>query len=128
MNVSFEGHNIDVLPEWKRQIEDRLAEWSDPRDPVIKARCSVSYKATEIPPAETSLVVTLRGRQIVVTKRGEHVDAALKQVIDTCKREIRQFYDLRSNHRPKVVTPELGEEVVLEAEAEELVLEEELEA
>ncbi len=101
MHVSFEGHNVDVLPEWKQHLTERLGELSDPRDPVINARCSVSYKASEIPPAESSLVVSLRGKQIVVTKRAEHVDAALKLTLDIAKREIRQFYEQRSDYRPK---------------------------
>ena len=101
MNVTVEAQNIVLSPEWKRQVESRLSDLSDPRDPVIKARTICSYHQSQHPPAEVNLVVNLRGKNIVINKRGEHVDAALKKALDTVKREIRQFYDLRIAHRAK---------------------------
>jgi ribosome-associated translation inhibitor RaiA len=99
MHVTLEAQNVDLAPHWKQQLEERLEAWSDPRDPVISARSIVAYKPTEVPPAEVSLVVNLRGQTVVVTKRGETVDAVLKVVMDRAKREIRQHYAQRSDHR-----------------------------
>ena len=101
MNITVEAQNIVLSPEWKRQVVSRLSDLSDPRDPVIKARTICSYHQGQHPPAEVNLVVNLRGKNIVVNKRGEHVDAALKKALDTVKREIRQFYDLRIAQRAK---------------------------
>lgn len=103
MNVTLEAQNVDLAPHWKQQLEERLEALSDPRDPVISARSIVHYKPAEVPPAEVSLVVNLRGRSVVVTKRGETVDAALKVVMDCVKREIRQHYSQRSDHRVRGV-------------------------
>ncbi|MBN1945094.1 MAG: HPF/RaiA family ribosome-associated protein [Bradymonadales bacterium] len=105
MNITVEALNIELSPEWKRRVESRLRNLSDPQDPVINARTICSYHQGQQPPAEVNLVVNLRGKNIVITKRGEHVDAALKKALDTLKREIRQFYDLRIADRGRVATP-----------------------
>jgi ribosome-associated translation inhibitor RaiA len=99
MNISVEAQNLDLAPHWKRQLEERLTDWSDPRDPVINARSTFCFRSKEIPPAEVTLVLSMRGKNIVVSKRADSVDAALNRVLDTTKREIRRFYDLRSDKR-----------------------------
>jgi ribosome-associated translation inhibitor RaiA len=105
MNVTVEAQNVELAPQWKQQVEERLEAWSDPRDPVISARSIVAYKQAEQPPAEVSLVVNLRGRNVVVTKRADTVDAALKTAMDCVKREIRQHYAQRSTHRGRGAPP-----------------------
>ena len=99
MNISVEAQNVDLAPHWKRQLEERLTDWSDPRDPVINARSTFCFRSQEIPPAEVTLVLSMRGKNIVVSKRADSIDAALNRVLDTTKREIRRFYDLRSDKR-----------------------------
>lgn len=99
MNISVEAQNVDLAPHWKRLLEERLADWSDPRDPVINARSTFCFRSKEIPPAEVSLVLSMRGKNIIVSKRADSIDAALNRVLDTTKREIRRFYDLRSDKR-----------------------------
>lgn len=99
MNVTVEAQNVEMSPSWKAQVEERLRALSDPRDPIISARAICSFKPKEKPPAEVSLVVTVRGKNIVVSKKGEHIEGALKRSLDTLKREVRQFYDLRSTYR-----------------------------
>ena len=101
MHISVETQNVDLSPEWKRKVESKLGEWSDQRDPIISARSTISFKSTEIPPAAVSLIINMRGKSIVVNKRGETVDATLKAVLDTVKREIREFYRLRSDYRAR---------------------------
>ena len=99
MNISVETQNVDLSPEWRRKVEQKLDDWSDPRDPIISARSTISFKSGETPPAAVSLIVNLRGKNIVINKRGETVDVVLKNVLDTAKREIREFYKLRSDYR-----------------------------
>ena len=137
MNISVEAQNVDLAPHWKRQLEQRLADWSDPRDPVITARSTFCFRSKEIPPAEVTLVLSMRGKNIVVSKRADNLDAALNRVLDTTKREIRRFYDLRSDKRrgngtqspfePDEASSEGGEPEVEMATEGELEMEMEME-
>jgi ribosome-associated translation inhibitor RaiA len=99
MNISVEAHNIELSPEWKKKLEARLDDLSDPRDPVISARATCTFNPGQQPPAEVNMVLKMRGKNIVINKRADHVDAALQKVLDTVKREIHQFYDMRTEHR-----------------------------
>jgi ribosome-associated translation inhibitor RaiA len=98
MNVSVEAQNVDLSPDWKLQIEDRLGELSDDRDPVVSARTTFVMHQNEIPPAHVTLVVGMRGKNLVAHKSGATMDIALKSTLDTMKREIRKFYEVRADH------------------------------
>lgn len=99
MKITVEAHNVELSSEWRRQVEERLNDLSDPRDPIVSVRSRFTFNQSEIPPAEVSLVCALRGKNIVATRRGDTVDVALKDTLDTAKREIRRFYAIRSDHR-----------------------------
>ncbi len=101
MNLSVEAQNIELAPQWREQLEDRLNSLSDPRDPVISARSTFALNESEIPPADVRLVVGMKGKNIVVHKKGDNLEAALKTVLDTAKREIRRHYELRTERRTK---------------------------
>lgn len=99
MNVTVEAQNVEMSPDWKQQLQEKLAPLSDPRDPVINARSTFCFNATQKPPALVTLVISMRGKHIVVRRESETVDGALKMVLDTAKREVRKYYELRSSHR-----------------------------
>lgn len=107
MKISVEAQNIELSPEWKDKIQERLEDLSDSRDPVISARATCSFRQGQQPPADVNLVVKMRGKNIVIKKSAEHVDAALHKVLDTFKREIRSFYDQRAEHHGRTRDEEL---------------------
>lgn len=96
MYVALEAQHIDLHPAWKAQVETKLAELSDPRDPVVSVRGTFSFQKGETPPAEVRLVIGVRGKNLIATKRGDNCDVALKAALDTAKRELRKYYDVRS--------------------------------
>ena len=99
MHFSVEAQNVEMEPVWKEQLDDRLQTLSDSRDPVISARSTFAFHENQVPPANINLVIRMRGKNIVISKKGETFDIVLKAVLETMKREIRQYYDLRSCHR-----------------------------
>ncbi|MCA9565250.1 MAG: HPF/RaiA family ribosome-associated protein [Myxococcales bacterium] len=105
MNITVEAQNVHLADQFRSQIEERIAEYSDPRDPVVSARATLTYNDNEVPPANVGIVMGLRKKDIVVSKAGETVDFALKSALDTAKREIRKHYDQRGErkfkHHPK---------------------------
>ncbi len=99
MNVAIEAQHVDMHPSWKSQVETKLGELSDPRDPIISVRGTFSFHQGEKPPAEVRLVMAIRGKSLVAHKKGDNCDVALKLALDTAKRELRKHYDLRSSHK-----------------------------
>ena len=107
MNIAVEAQHIDLSPEWKKNVAEKLSALSDPRDPIISVRATFLFHEGEVPPAEVKLVMGLRGKNLIAHKKGESCDAALKSSLDTAKREIRKYYDLRSDHRNDVGVKDL---------------------
>ena len=99
MHFSVEAQNVEMDAIWKEQLEERLLTLNDPRDPVISARSTFAFHENQVPPANINLVIGMRGKSIVISKKGETFDIVLKAILDTMKREVRQYYDLRSCHR-----------------------------
>ena len=99
MHFSVEAQNVEMEVIWREQLQDRLHTLNDPRDPVISARSTFAFHENQVPPANINLVIGMRGKSIVISKKGETIEIVLKAVLDTMKREVRQYYDLRSSHR-----------------------------
>lgn len=96
MNVAIEAQHVDLKPSWKTQVEERLGDMNDPRDPIVSVRGTFSFHEGETPPAEVRLVMAVRGKSLIATKRGDTCDHALKLALDTARREVRKYYDIRS--------------------------------
>lgn len=101
MHFSLEAQNVEMDPIWKEQLEGRLHALSDTRDPIISARSTFAFHENQVPPANINLVVGVRGKSIVISRKGGTFDVVLKAVLDTLKREVRRYYDVRSSHRLK---------------------------
>ena len=107
MNVVVEAQHIELSPEWKESINEKLSALNDPRDPIVSVRATFSYNEGEVPPAEVKLVMGMRGKSLVAHKRGDACDSAMKMALDTAKREIRKYYEVRSDHRNDVGVKDL---------------------
>ncbi len=102
MKIMVEAQHVELSPEWKHHVGEKLSALSDPRDPILSARATFVYHEGETPPAEVKVLVGMRGKSLVAHKKGDSCDAALKTALDTSKREIRKYYDMRSDHRHEV--------------------------
>lgn len=118
MNISVETQHLKLRDHWRDLLEERMSRVSDPSNPIVSVRATLAFHESEQPPGECRLVIGVSGKSIVVARKAETVDIALKNALDTAKREVRQYYDMRSSKKRSRTTQMPGLKPITPEEAE----------
>jgi CspA family cold shock protein len=119
MELTIEGRNTPVLPEWRALVEEKLGGLTEGHDDVVQARVTVmKHPRHQRGHDEATLVLTVRGDLLKAHRKGDDVTDALYRAFEVMDREMKRYRDRRSDApkpvgvRPRgVITswfPELG--------------------
>ena len=96
MDLTMEGRNTPVLPEWRALVEDKLAELTEGHDDIVHARVSVTkHPRHQRGHEEVMMVLAVRGDVLTVQRSGDDVEDALFQACDVMAREVKTYRDQR---------------------------------
>ncbi len=88
----MEGQNLEILPEWRAQIEEELARLQRHyHDPILHARAEIIGTAHHhLGAFEVHLVVAVAGDTISISRQGEYVSPLLVEAFDVLDRRLRE--------------------------------------
>ena len=101
MELHIEGRNIDMTPEWKREIEDRMSKLQSVYDNLIHGRVTLTKnlhhnKSQHV--AEALVVVSLPGRHtITARKENKTFEEAIRSAFNALQTELRKYRDKRAS-------------------------------
>ena len=108
MELTIEGRNTPVLPEWKALVEEKLDGLAHDHDDIVQARISVmKHPKHQRGHDEATIVLSVRGEVLKAQRKGEDVTDALFQAFEVLKREVVTYRDRRTmNARSVGVRPQ----------------------
>lgn len=101
LEIQIEGRNVEILPEWRRKIEDELAKMQKHTyERILHTRVTLeSTGRHRLGNFEMTVVATVPGRTITVTRKGEFV---LPMIVEAFKALDRQLKDYSAVRQAKV--------------------------
>ena len=101
LEIQIEGRNVDILPEWRDKIEEELAKMQKHTyEQIQHARVTlVGTGHHRLGNFEMTVVATVPGRTITVSRQGEFV---LPMIVDAFKALDRQLKDYSEVRQQKV--------------------------
>ena len=101
MELHIESRNIEMTPEWKREIEDRMTKLQSMYDNLIHGRVTLTKnlrhnKSQQV--AEALVVVSLPGRHtITARKENKTFEEAIRAAFTAIQTELRKYRDKRAS-------------------------------
>lgn len=109
LDVHIEGRELEILPEWRKKIEEELARLQKHYlNPILHARVELIGTAHHRHGAfEIHLVAAVPGDTITVIRQGEFVLPLIVEALDVLDRRLREDAEIQQQ---KVKTHEEFEE------------------
>lgn len=96
MDLTIEGRNTPVLPEWRALVEDKLAGLGRGHDDIVHARVTVTkHPRHQRGHDDVMVVLTVPGDILTVQRSGDDVEDALFQACEVMAREVKAYRDQR---------------------------------
>ena len=96
MDLTMEGRNTPVLPEWRTLVEEKLAVLTREHDDIVHARVTVTkHPRHQRGHDDVVLVVTVPGDVLTAQRSGDNVEDALFQACEVLAREVRTYREQR---------------------------------
>ena len=103
MDIKIEWQNTKVSPYWKSVIEERLNSFRQGRQKITHARMTIrKNQHHQSGSEEATLVLSVSGKVLTATKRGETLGDAINQVLDTAEQEWKRYCEKRQQVGQKV--------------------------
>ena len=102
MDIVVTGRRLTISPEFRTQVEERLAAVERLRDRVIRAEVEfTALERTKNPADAIEVQITLRSRGPVVRAEAKAADkhVAFDMALDRLKAQLRRAADRRKTHR-----------------------------
>jgi ribosomal subunit interface protein len=106
MDLQIEGRHVGVTPEWKTEIEARVADLYPGRD-ITHVRVTLT-KENHRKPADSCdvlIVVQIPGHTITARKQEDSFDEALRDAFAAMKTELDKIREKRASHGVRVSAP-----------------------
>jgi ribosomal subunit interface protein len=100
MELHIESRNIEMIPEWKHEIEERMTKLQSVYDTLIHGRVTLTKnlhhnKSEQV--AEALVVVSLPGRHtITARKENKTFEEAIRAAFVAMQTELRRYHDRRA--------------------------------
>jgi len=101
MNLHIESRNIDMTPEWKTEIEDRMAKLHAGHDELIHGRVTLTkdrrhHKADH--GAEVLIVISLPGRHTITARKASITfEEAIRAAFAAVQIELQKYQEKRAS-------------------------------
>jgi len=99
MELQIESRNVDMTPEWTREIEERMTKLQSVDDNLIHGRVTLTKnlhhnKSEQV--AEALVVISLPGRHtITARKENKTFEEAIRAAFVAVQTELRKYRDRR---------------------------------
>lgn len=105
MDLTIEGRNTPVLPEWRALVEEKLGGLARGHNDLVRARVTVTKHPRHLRGHdEVVMVVTVPGEVLRVERAGADPEDALFQACEIMAREVKAYREQRYR-TPKVPGP-----------------------
>lgn len=92
MDLTIEGRNTPVLPEWRALVEEKLNGLARGHDDIVHVRVTVTkHPRHQRGHDEVMVVLTLPGDVVTVQRSGDAVEDALFQACEVLAREVKAY-------------------------------------
>lgn len=106
MDLQIESRNVEMTPEWRTEIEDRMDKLQAEYNELIHARVTLTKnthhrKARNV--AEAVIVVTLPVRHTITARKGEKTfEEAIRAAFSSIDIELRKYREKRGSTEIRV--------------------------
>ena len=103
MDLTIEGRNTPVLPEWRALVEEKLAHLARGHHDIVHARVTVTKHPRHLRGHdEVVMVLSVPGEVLTVQRRGADGEDALFQACEVIARELKGY---RARHYRQARVP-----------------------
>lgn len=96
MDLTIEGRNTPVFPEWRGLVEEKLADLARVHDDIVHARVTVTkHPRHQRGHDDVTMVLNLPGEVLTVQRSGDDVETALFQACEVMGREVKAYRERR---------------------------------
>jgi len=109
MELQIESRNVEMVPEWQREIEDRMAQLQASHDNLIHGRVTLTKNlhhrhAANV--AEALVVVSLPGRHTITARKQEKTfEEAIRTAFSAMQIELRKYREKWASKEVRVTAP-----------------------
>lgn len=106
MDVEIEGVRVDVTPQWRADIEGRIADLH-PQDDITHVRVRLTKHDTRKPDDahDVLVVVQIPGHTITADKHHDTFEEAIHDAFDAASMELEKIRERRASHSIDVTVP-----------------------
>lgn len=106
MDLQIEGRHVGVTPEWRNDIEARVADLYPERD-ITHVRVTLTKQAHRKPEDsyEVLVVVQIPGHTITARKQENSFDEAIRDAFAAMKTELDKIREKRASHEVRISAP-----------------------
>jgi cold shock CspA family protein/ribosome-associated translation inhibitor RaiA len=111
MELQIESRNVEMIPEWRTEIEARIAQLQAAHDNLIHGRVTLTKNlhhrhATNV--AEVLVVVSLPGRHTITARKQEKTfEEAIRAAFSAMQIELRKYCDKWASTEIRATAPPL---------------------
>ena len=92
MDLTMEGRNTPVLPEWRALVEEKLAGLARGHEDIVRARVTITKHPRHLRGHdEVLMTVTVPGELLTVQRTGDEAEEALFQACEVMAREVKSY-------------------------------------
>jgi ribosomal subunit interface protein len=104
MDVQVESRDVEMTPEWRAEIEGRMAELQERRGDLTHGRVTLTKHETKKVDdvAEALVVVQLPGRTITARKAHATFEQAIRASFSALEIELEKYREKRASHEVRV--------------------------
>lgn len=96
-DLHIDGRNVEILPEWRKKIEDELRKLDrHSYEPILHARVEIIGTGHHRHGAfDLRLVVGLAGQTLTVTRQGDYVLPLIVDAFQAMDRRVKEYSRIR---------------------------------
>lgn len=106
MDLQIESRNVEMTPEWRTEIEDRMDKLQSEHNELIHARVTLTkntHHRNARNVAEALIVVTLPVRHTISARKGEKTfEEAIRAAFSSIDIELRRYSEKRASTEIRV--------------------------
>ncbi len=97
LEIQIEGRNVEILPEWREKIEEELAKMQKHTyEQILHTRVTIVGTAHHhLGNFEMTMVASVPGRTITVTRQGEFVLPMIVEGFKALDRQLKDYSEFR---------------------------------